>query len=147
MKRSTTKRRRWALAVVVVVWTLVAWGGRIGLLTGAEEWTSTLRIGGSLLIGLAAAAVLVFPQLAPMARPVLYLFAAWSVVVWTRGLIVNWSGSGSLPFKLVHTVLAIGFYLIAWWAVAAARSDPVAGPDEGDGEEQGEGEAARLAKG
>lgn len=130
----TTNRRRRALAVAILVWTLVAWGGRIGLLTGAEEWTSTLRIGGSLLIGVVTATVLIAPPLANVRRPVLYIFAIWTVVLWTRSLIVNWMGSGSLGFKLVHTILAVGFYLIAWWAVAAAaRGNPIAHPDEGDG--------------
>lgn len=141
-----TSRSRWTLAVTIVAWTLIAWGGRIGLLTGAEEWWSWLRIAGSLLIGVVAAAALVTPWLYPVMRPVLYVLAAWSVVLWTRSLVVNWIGSGSLPFKLVHTVLAFGFYAIAWWAVAtAARGNPVAGPDQGDGQEEGEGEAAGVA--
>lgn len=143
----TTPRTRWTLAATIVAWTLIAWGGRIGLLTGAEEWWSWLRIGGSLLIGVIAAASLVTPWLYPVMRPVLYVLAAWSVVIWTRSLIVNWMGSGSLAFKLVHTVLAIGFYLIAWWAVTtAARRDPVTRPDEGDRYQQGDGEEARPAQ-
>ncbi len=131
---STTEKRRWALAAAIVVWTLVAWGGRISLLTGAEGWTSTLRIGGSVLIAVATATVLTVPGLASARRIVLYTFVAWTLVLWTRSLIVNWAGSGSLAFKLVHTVLALGFYLISWWALASARGDSIAGPDEGDGE-------------
>lgn len=140
----TTPARRWTLAATIVAWTVIAWGGRIGLLTGAEEWWSWLRIGGSLVIGLIAAASLVTPWLYPVMRPVLYVLATWTVVLWTRSLVVNWLGSGSLAFKLVHTVLAIGFYLIAWWGVVtAARSNPVAGPDQGDGDQQRDGEQAR----
>lgn len=148
MNTPTTSRSRWVLAITVLVWTLIAWAGRIGLLTGTEEWASWLRIGGSLMIGVIAAAALVTPWLSPLMKPVLYVLAAWSVAIWTRSLIVNWMGSGSLAFKLVHTGLAVGFYVIAWWAVTTAvRRDPVPGPDKGDRDEQGESEAARLAKG
>lgn len=144
----TTTRSRWTLAVTIVAWTLIAWGGRIGLLTGAEEWESWLRIGGSLLIGVIAAAALVAPWLHPVMRPVLYVLAVWSVLLWSRSLYVNWTGSGSLAFKLVHTVLGVGFFAIAWWAAStAARGDAVPGPDEGNGRQQGDGEPAGLTEG
>ncbi|HEU4321354.1 MAG TPA: hypothetical protein VFS66_14885 [Acidimicrobiia bacterium] len=106
-----------ALAVAITVWTLAAWGGRIGLLTSDEGgWGSWVRIGGSLVIGLLAAATLVFPQLEPARRVVLITFSVFTFVLWTRSLIVNWTGSGTLPFKLVHTVLGLGFYVLAVWA-------------------------------
>ena len=138
---------RWALAVAIVALTLIAWGGRIGLLTGAESRWSWLRIVGSLLFGLLAALSLVVPQMATSRRPLLLWWALWSVVIWARSVIVNWLGSGSLPFKLVHTVLAAGFFIVAWWAfTTATRGNAVAGPDEGHGEEEREGEAARLTE-
>jgi len=115
---------RLGLAIAITAWTLAAWGGRIGLLTNGEGIGAWLRIGGSLLIGLFAAAALVFPQLEAARRPVLLMFAVFTVVLWARSLIVNWVGDGTLPFKLVHTVLALGFFALAWWAFSYATSGP-----------------------
>jgi len=138
-----------ALAIAIVVWTLAAWGGRIGLLTSDEGVGAWVRIGGSLAIGLFAAATLLIPQLEPARKPALLVFALFSVVLWVRSLIVNWIGSGSLPFKLVHTVLALGFFALATWATIVALSttggDAVAAPDEAHGQQQGEGETSGLA--
>lgn len=133
------------LAIAVVVWTLVAWGGRIGLLTDGEPATwDWLRIGGSIVIGLAAGAALYFSEPGAFRSLVLYVFGVWTVVIWGRSMVINWMGSGSLPFKLVHTALAIGFFLLAWLAVSAAGGDPISGPDEADGQQQGDGEPTRL---
>lgn len=109
-----------ALAISIAVWTLIAWGGRIGLLTSDEGVGAWFRIGGSLLIGLVAAATLVIPQLASARKPVLIVFSVFTVVLWVRSLIVNWAGDGSLPFKLVHTVLAAGFFALAVWSFSVA---------------------------
>jgi hypothetical protein len=154
---------RIALAVAIAVWTLAAWGGRIGLLTSDEGDIGTwIRIGGSLALGLFASAALVIPQLEGVRRPALVVFSVFTVILWIRSMIVNWTGSGSLPFKLVHTVLAVGFFALAWWAFAQAVSegtsvpgpseastggDAISGPDEAHGEQQGEGETARLPEG
>ena len=141
------------LAISIAAWTLLAWGGRIGLLVGGEGLASWLRIGGSLLIGLFAAATLVAPRLESARRPTLLVFAVFTVLLWARSLYVNWTGSGSLPFKMVHTVLALGFFAFALWALAAARAPvatgghPVSGPDEADREQQAEGEATGFAEG
>lgn len=109
---------RVALAVAIGVWTLAAWGGRIGLLTSGEGLGAWLRIGGSLLIGLFATAALLIPQLESMRRPALIVFSVFTVILWVRSLIVNWMGDGSLPFKLVHTVLALGFFALVWWGLS-----------------------------
>ena len=113
---------RVALGTSIVVWTLVAWGGRIGLLTSGEGLGAWLRIGGSIAIGLLAAVALAVPRLENARKPVLVVFAVFTAAVWTRSLVVNWAGDGSLPFKLVHTVLALGFFALAWWALAYVRS-------------------------
>lgn len=115
---------RVALAVAIGAWTLVAWGGRIGLLTSEEGLGAWLRIGGSLIVGALAVAALLAPQLEPARRPALVLFSVFTVVLWIRSLIVNWVGDGSLPFKLVHTVLALGFFALAWWSVSFVISTP-----------------------
>lgn len=119
---------RVALAIAIAVWTLVAWGGRIGLLSSGEGVGAWLRIGGSIAVGLFAAASLVITQLSGARKPALIVFAIFTVALWARSLIVNWVGDGSLPFKLVHTVLAIGFFALSWWAISYVTSDTVSGP-------------------
>ena len=120
---------RIALAVAIAVWTLLAWGGRIGLLTSGEGVAAWLRIGGSLVIGLLAVATLVVPQLEGSRKWALIVFSVFTVLLWARSLIVNWVGDGSLPFKLVHTVLALGFFALAWWAFSFATSPPASEPE------------------
>jgi hypothetical protein len=70
------------------------------------------------------------PALEGARKPTLIVFAVFTVVLWIRSLIVNWQGEGSLPFKLVHTILALGFFALAWWAVSFARAtgDDADGP-------------------
>jgi hypothetical protein len=120
---------RVGLAIAITVWTLVAWGGRIGLLASGEGLGAWLRIGGSLVVGLFAAATLAIPQMEPARRPALIVFSVFTVVLWIRSLIVNWTGEGSLPFKLVHTVLALGFFALSWWAYSFATSSPGTGSE------------------
>jgi hypothetical protein len=127
-----TRNPLW-LAAEVLLWTVVAWGGRIGLLTDGDGWSDLLRIGGSLLIGLATAIALAMPSLRHRAAPMFYLFAFWTTALWLRSMVVTWTGSGSLPFKLVHTVLAIGFFILAYlvWKVARSRTgdEPALSPE------------------
>lgn len=122
-----TRNPTW-LAAGVLSWTGIAWGGRIGLLTDSEGWTDLLRIGGSLLIGLVTAVALAVPSLRLRSAPLFYLFSIWTAGLWLRSMVVTWTGSGSLPFKLVHTILAAGFFGLAYlvWRVARSR--------EGEGE-------------
>jgi prepilin signal peptidase PulO-like enzyme (type II secretory pathway) len=119
---------RVALGIAIAVWTLAAWGGRIGLLTSDDGVSAWIRIGGSLLIGLFAAATLLIPQLEGARRGALIVFSLFTMILWARSLIVNWAGDGSLPFKLVHSVLALGFFALAWcafsFATGSASSDP-----------------------
>lgn len=103
------------LSVLVLAWTLLSWGGRIGLLTDAEATDpgDLLRIGGSLLLGWTTGAVLWW---APRRlREVRWLFVAWTVALWTRSLVVTWMDPPSIAFGLVHTVLAVGWFTLAWF--------------------------------
>ena len=104
------------LAISITAWTLIAWGGRIGLLTSEEGAGAWIRIGGSLLIGLFASATLVIPQLEWVRKPALIIFSVFTVALWLRSLVVNWTGDGALPFKMVHSLLAAGFFVLAVWA-------------------------------
>lgn len=109
------------LAVVVLAWTLVSWGGRIGLL-GRGDVTDTgdlLRIGGSLLVGWITGGVLWWAP--ERLREVRWLFVAWTVVLWGRSLVVTWLEGPSVAFGLVHTVLAVVWFVLAW-LVAPATS-------------------------
>lgn len=109
------------LALAVLAWTAVSWGGRIGLLTTTEAgdpWT-LVRVVGSLLVGVATAAVLAGPP--SWEPPVLGLFVGWTVVVWIRASVLAWADSPSLGFSLVHTVLAVGWFALAGLVLARLR--------------------------
>lgn len=109
---------RTILAIGIAAWTLLSWGGRIRLLTEAEQDVGNwLRIGGSLLIGAAAVAVLFIVDRTGWERWVLTVFAAWSTVIWLRSVVSVWSGDQSLPFKAVHTILALGFFFLSYQAI------------------------------
>lgn len=109
------------VGIAVAVWTAVAWGGRVGLLAVGDDLFDILRIVGSVLIGFAAALVLVVPRFSVLRRTVLWVFVAWSVSIWARSIVVNWTEGGTLAFKLVHTVLAAGFFALAWLVFAYLR--------------------------
>ena len=46
-------------------------------------------------------------------------------MIWLRSLLTVWTGEQTLAFKLVHTVLALGFLALAYlaaqrgWSIAA----------------------------
>lgn len=109
---------RTILAVVIAAWTLLSWGGRIRLLTELEQDLGNwLRIGGSLVVGAAAVAVLLLAEGSGLERWTLTVFAAWSTVLWFRSLTSVWTGDQSMAFKTVHTVLAVGFFFLSYQAI------------------------------
>ncbi len=123
------------LALVISFLTAFAWGGRIGLLSPADDLADFIRVAGSILIGALTAVVLVVPQLYAWRRRALFVFAGWTAAIWLRSLVVNLGGSGTLAFKLVHTILALGFFGLAWWAWSFARSHPVPTPYQAHSEQ------------
>lgn len=109
---------RTILSVAIAAWTLLSWGGRIRLLTEMEQDLGNwLRIGGSLLVGAAAVAVLLLAEGSSLERWTLTVFAAWSTVLWLRSLTSVWTGDQSMAFKTVHTVLAAGFFFLSYQAI------------------------------
>lgn len=113
--------RRLGLGLAIVIWTAVAWGGRIGLLAESDSIWAWARIGGSVLVGLLVALALVSAIGDGWADGVIVLFVVWTTVLWARSLAVNWMGDGSPAFILVHTVLAAGFFTLAWFVCRERR--------------------------
>lgn len=109
------------LAIAVLAWTALSWGGRIGLLTEAEagDAFTVVRVWGSIGISLATAAALWWRP--PWGRAMGWVFGTWSAAVWARAIVVTWLDPPSLAFGIVHTVLAIGWFVLAWLVVRDAR--------------------------
>lgn len=116
-----TDRRiaRWSGAAAI--WTFIAWGNRISLLTGDESsdpWT-WIRVGGSLLFGLALAVIaVVLWRGKPLVRWMAGVFVGFGVlmlVIWLHSAFSVLGDDESAAFKVVHMVLAaisIGFGLV-----------------------------------
>lgn len=132
------------LAIAVAVWTAAIWIPRIFIIPVFAGWDAT-RLIGSLALGVLVPFALVRPGW--FTRPLLVVFAFWSIGVWGRSLWNYWTLENPLGLRLVHSVLAAGFFYLAWRALAAARRDPIAGPDQGDSDQQGHGERTALSQG
>ncbi len=114
-------RRLGAWSGAAALWTFIAWGNRIGLLTGdeaSEPWT-WIRVGGSLAFGVALAVVAVLLwRGASTSRSMAAVFVGFGVlmlVVWLRSALSVLTGDESAAFKVVHIVLAtisIGFGVV-----------------------------------
>ena len=120
--RFGSRRRRLVIALSIVIWTSLAWGGRIGLLNDSDSIWDWVRIGGSGVVGLLVALALVASPGDRVTGGVVVLFVVWTTVLWTRSLAVNWTGDGSIAFKLVHTALAGGFFTLSWLAWKERRA-------------------------
>jgi hypothetical protein len=116
-----TDRRVALWAAGAALWTFIAWANRIGLLTGDEAsdpWT-WIRVGGSLLFGLALAGVAVtlwrgWPFSGWMAG-IFVGFGILMLVIWLRSAFSVMGDDESSAFKAVHIVLAaisVGFGLV-----------------------------------
>jgi hypothetical protein len=130
----------------ILVWTATSWGGRIGLLTDAEsaDAGSWARIGGSLAVGVLVWAALALDRLA---RPAAWLFAAWTAGVWGRSLVAVWTQPNSANFRLVHSVLAAVWFVLAILAVRHFGSPPA--PDQagsGTRSTSGAGPGGRISE-
>lgn len=113
------------LALVIAVWTAFTWGGRIGLLTGEESGGAKLRIAVSL--GLAVFAVIGLGSRVAWRRPAVAAYTVGVFVIWGSSMAsVMADPTTSVPFRLVHTVLAIGSMGLAGYALRLVmRSGPV----------------------
>lgn len=124
------------------MWTLAVWLPRIGIIPVNGVWEYS-RIAVSLILGVGTSLSLV--KQGSFTKPLLYGFAAWSVAVWGRSVWNYWTLDNPLDLRLVHTVLAAGFFYLAWRAFTTARRDPIAEPDQGDGDEKRDSEAPSLS--
>jgi len=116
-----TERRVALWAGAAAVWTFIAWGNRIGLLTGDEAsdpWT-WIRVGGSLLFGVVLAVIAVVLWAGkPLVRWMAGVFVGFGIlmlVIWLRSAFSVLGDDENVAFKVVHLVLAaisIGFGLI-----------------------------------
>jgi hypothetical protein len=97
------------LAVLIAVWALVTWGGRIGLLQEGAGWLDWTRIAGSLAVAATAAALLWRGR----RSPVLWVYSGFTALIWVTSLVSVWSGEHSVGFRLVHSALAGGSLLLA----------------------------------
>lgn len=112
-----TERRTALWTAAAAVWTFITWGNRIGLLTGdeaSEPWT-WIRVGGSLLFGVALTVIAVSlfrgsPYSRWMAKAFIG-FAVLMLVIWIRSSVSTLSGDESAAFKIVH----VGLALISTW--------------------------------
>ena len=107
------------LAAVIGLWAAVTWGGRIGLLAGDETPVAKARIAVSLAVAVAAVAAIL--SRASWMRPAVGIYSATTLLIWVTSVIsVVGDASSSLPFKLVHLVLAaisIVIAVVAWRSI------------------------------
>ncbi len=113
-----SNRRIAAWALGAAIWTFIAWGSRIDFITSddARDPWNWIRIGGSLLLGVALVVIAVaLWRGLPFTRTVglvLLTFAGLMIIIWIRSVFSVLNDDESLAFKLVHIVLAavsIGF--------------------------------------
>ena len=105
-------------------WQFVSWGGRISLLTEAEQFDgwNWARIGGSLVFGVLLGVIAVRGR-RPSAREVGVGFLVFSLLLWGRSLAMVWTdGDNSLAFNLVHSGLALVTWTLGALCVRASRA-------------------------
>ncbi len=102
------------LGALIGVWTLAVWLPRIWIIPVGDVWEMA-RIVVSMALGLGSAWVLL--RATRYLTPVLLGFALWSVVVWGRTLWNYWTLNNPTDLRLVHTILAGGFFYLAWRAI------------------------------
>ena len=105
-------RRVAAWSAAAALWTFIAWGSRIDFITSedARDPWNWLRIGGSLLLGVALVVAAIALWIGrPFGRPMATVFVAFATLtlaVWLRSAISVLSGDETAAFKAVHVVLA-----------------------------------------
>lgn len=111
--------------MVVLAATVASWGGRIGLLgDDGASFLSWVRIVGSLVVGLSAAAAL---ATGAVVRPVASIFVVWTSAVWMTSSISVWAAPNSAGFRVVHSILAVAWLAVAWLTWKALQETVGAG--------------------
>lgn len=112
-------------------WTFLVWGGRIGLLTGAEraDPASWFRIGGSIAFGvtLVFLGFLMWRTESPSgwSEPASFANLVFNLAVWLPSAGRVLTGEATAAFKAVHVALAVtsvGLATAAVWAAGRPRS-------------------------
>ena len=109
------------------LWQVIAWGGRISLLTDAEtsDWWNWFRIGGSLAAGLAVGLVgLGILRGARAARLAAWAYLVVGLITWSRSLLTVWTEPNSMGFRVVHMLLALVTWGLGLASVRVARRAP-----------------------
>lgn len=112
-----------SLGIAIIVWSLITWGGRIGLLTGDETTDPMVwfRIVGSLVTAALAGLALIGDRRWVMLAVVGYSLVALGV--WGTSIVaVLPDMTASLQFKMIHTVLAGVSLVLAGLALRMAFS-------------------------
>lgn len=113
---------------VLIGWTLVLWAGRLDLAwtitddSTAAKWLATIPVAVFVLFALVAALTVLrrggrLPDgtLDRAARRAVGILAAWTIGYWIVRLPMILTNDHPIPFKLVHTVLAVISWSIAGW--------------------------------
>lgn len=108
------------LAVLVLAWALVTWGGRIGLLAEGAGWLDWTRIVGSLAVA-ALATILLWSGRRWRA---LWIYSGFTALIWVGSLASVWRGDHSVGFTLVHTALAAVSLVLAGRVAVIPRRGP-----------------------
>ena len=109
-----------SLAFLIAVWAAVTWGGRIGLLTGDVSGWAKVRIAVSLV--LAFVAVIGLGSRVAWRKPAVVAYAAGVFVIWGSSMVsVMTDSTTSVPFRLVHTFLALGSMALAGYALRCVK--------------------------
>ena len=117
-RRRLPSTRDQRLGLVIVVWTLAVWLPRIWIIPVGDLW-ELIRIVVSIAVGLGAALALV--RRGRFTNSMLLAFLVWSAGVWGRTLWNYWALNNPPELRLVHTLLAIGYFYLAWRAYRTVR--------------------------
>lgn len=124
---SQDRPRRWIAPVLLALWTLFVWGGRLRNLVAADGGLSVASrwslAGSVVFVGLAGLvlAVLVLRREPVVAKTSIVALGVFTIGVWiVRGVGIAIADHSS-QFIAVHIGLALISITLAFWAIAKSR--------------------------